>query len=53
MREIRSYGSVGEQGSNELLYPEHRQLTIPPTVASKARKTRSTEKSYLDLILYF
>ena len=22
MREIRSYGSVGERGGNELLYPE-------------------------------
>ena len=29
MREIRSYGSVGEQGGNELLYPESPLLAIP------------------------
>jgi hypothetical protein len=25
MRESRSYGSVGEQGGNELLYPEEKK----------------------------
>jgi hypothetical protein len=25
MRESRSYGSVGEQGGNELLYPDERK----------------------------
>jgi hypothetical protein len=29
MREIRSYGSVGEQGGNELLYPDNSLLAIP------------------------
>ena len=28
MREIRSYGSVGEQGGNELLYPESAQRCL-------------------------
>jgi hypothetical protein len=27
MRESRSYGSVGEQGGNELLYPEWETIT--------------------------
>lgn len=27
MRESRSYGSVGEQGGNELLYPECESIT--------------------------
>ena len=31
MREIRSYGSVGERGGNKPLYPENppRQLGVP------------------------
>ena len=30
MREIRSYGSVGERGGNEPLYPDSPQLCILP-----------------------
>ena len=30
MREIRSYGSVGERGGNEPLYPETGELNSEP-----------------------
>jgi hypothetical protein len=45
MREIRSYGSVGEQGGNELLYPENRQLTIAPPLC-KIIKTAPIDRKF-------
>ena len=42
MREIRSYGSVGERGGNEPLYPETPQLFILPTFVANAKKGSMT-----------
>ena len=39
MREIRSYGSVGVQGGNELHYPENPQRQHVPTVRHNIAKT--------------
>ena len=39
MREIRSFGSVGERGGNEPLYPEVRSQIAP----SEARERRKRE----------
>jgi hypothetical protein len=41
MREIRSYGSVGERGGNEPLYPEREKRRSGEVVMRVAKSRRS------------